>query len=317
MPVKLGVQYNISELQSMLIDLGHKETLTNEINLNGDESAKFYVVDLNLLKIETVQRGNEVDNTDVFVIASNTLNVYYLKGIEVDGVMYFSVVNLITDNSVQKQELEDNESQVTLNEQITLTKNTNVWTNELVINIEVNKTSDEIISYVFANTIKTELSGSAKRTLNVENLTSQEIAAFESNKTIVVNREKDNQIVEQKTLDISNLVEPTLGKMEITNTTDSSYNTIKIISSDIGGSGVKAIYFDYYDMLDGEIIKKYYTDRTDVTSAELLEFGKITKNGIAKLPKNIKSIVAIVVDNAGNMSDIVEYTIDDSYLLSQ
>jgi len=60
---------------------GLPTTLRNLIANNGDNTNELYVIDMDLLNTETVNIGNgTTDNMDVFVVAQNTNNIYYLKG---------------------------------------------------------------------------------------------------------------------------------------------------------------------------------------------------------------------------------------------
>ena len=66
-----------SELQALL---------TN----NGDENNMLYVIDLTKLTTESINMGEgTTEDLDVFLVAENTYNVYYLKGFEYKGVRYY------------------------------------------------------------------------------------------------------------------------------------------------------------------------------------------------------------------------------------
>lgn len=65
----------------------------NELNINLDNNeTKFYKVDLSKLGIVKSTRGNgENGKNDIYVLASNSLHAYYLKGITVKNNTYFSI----------------------------------------------------------------------------------------------------------------------------------------------------------------------------------------------------------------------------------
>ena len=69
------------------------DELSGEITLNGDTNTTFYKIDMSKLDISSTSRGVEKDGdlTDVFVIAEDTMNIYYLKGLKVAGKYYFSL----------------------------------------------------------------------------------------------------------------------------------------------------------------------------------------------------------------------------------
>ncbi len=69
---------------------GMNTTLKELIANNGDANNTLYVVDLNKLTTESINIGEgNTENLDVFLVAENTNNVYYLKGFEYKGVRYY------------------------------------------------------------------------------------------------------------------------------------------------------------------------------------------------------------------------------------
>ena len=68
---------------------GLANSLVEEINKNNDATNNLFVVDMTKLKAESVNIGRgSVADMDVFVVAENTNNVYYLKGIEYRNQVY-------------------------------------------------------------------------------------------------------------------------------------------------------------------------------------------------------------------------------------
>lgn len=58
----------------------------NNIIENNDENNKLFVVDVSLLNNETIKKGKgTVADKDVFLVAENTHNIYYIKGFEYKG----------------------------------------------------------------------------------------------------------------------------------------------------------------------------------------------------------------------------------------
>lgn len=71
---------------------GLDESLTLEISKNNDTNNNLFVLDMNKLKLENVNIGKgTIEDLDVFIVAENTNNVYYLKGIEYKGQKYFGM----------------------------------------------------------------------------------------------------------------------------------------------------------------------------------------------------------------------------------
>ena len=71
---------------------GLPDGLKAELNNNNDATNNLFVIDMTKLRTESVNIGKgTVADMDVFVVAENTNNVYYLKGIEYRGTMYYGV----------------------------------------------------------------------------------------------------------------------------------------------------------------------------------------------------------------------------------
>lgn len=71
-----------------------KEGLPNELKAeiknNGDDYNNLFVIDMTKLNVENVNIGSgTVQDMDVFVVAENTNNVYYLKGVKYRGTTYY------------------------------------------------------------------------------------------------------------------------------------------------------------------------------------------------------------------------------------
>lgn len=80
----LPVKNEIVSRAGMNADL--KALLVN----NGDENNMLYVIDLSKLTTESINMGEgTTENLDVFLVAENTYNVYYLKGFEYKGERYY------------------------------------------------------------------------------------------------------------------------------------------------------------------------------------------------------------------------------------
>ena len=69
---------------------GLPDKLKAEINNNNDSTNNLFVVDMTKLRTESVNIGKgSVEDMDVFVVAENTNNIYYLKGVEYRGTIYY------------------------------------------------------------------------------------------------------------------------------------------------------------------------------------------------------------------------------------
>lgn len=82
LPVTADV-VNISSLPNEF-----KQQLVN----NNDSSNKLYVVDIGLLKDSTIKKGRgTLISQDVFLVAEETNNVYYMKGYKYKSKTYYGV----------------------------------------------------------------------------------------------------------------------------------------------------------------------------------------------------------------------------------
>ncbi len=71
-----------------------KESLGNEflnqVDENGDLENDFYVVDMSKINVPTIELGNgSVAGKDVFIVAANSNNVYYMMGFKYKGRTYY------------------------------------------------------------------------------------------------------------------------------------------------------------------------------------------------------------------------------------
>lgn len=95
----------VSDLVNVYVNENNRMPVTNEIvstsslgidfvnavKEKGDISNDFYVVDLSKLDNYTIKSGkSSVADRDVYVVATNTNNVYYLKGFKYKGKVYYT-----------------------------------------------------------------------------------------------------------------------------------------------------------------------------------------------------------------------------------
>lgn len=67
------------------------EDFLSEVKEKNDLSNKFYVVDVSKLNDYNIEKGKgTVTDKDVFLVAEDTNNVYYLKGFKYRGEIYFT-----------------------------------------------------------------------------------------------------------------------------------------------------------------------------------------------------------------------------------
>lgn len=327
LPMLYTKKYSIDEISALS---SNADEFKNEVQINGeDESTSFYKVDLGKLEFDKTIRGTarsgENDN-DVYVVAYPSFNVYYLKGIKVKKVYYFSNSSKISDTKIDSKEDEEVSKTYTSGD-LTVKKETNRWTNQLGIEISTFIDSNNSL-YINAldklgNVVEKKLDTKAGQSYNkkINNLTDVGFSAAESQafcelsqdkKTITIIKKSLTEEVGKIELDMSNY-ETTLPVVS-DNTSISSYdkyNEITISLKD-GTSGLKELRYEYYKKDNGYGETLFLESENDYSVENILKSGKIIKlNGSEqivsiKLPKNVTSIKYVVVDNALNSTNLIE-----------
>lgn len=77
----------------------NKEEFKKELELNGDNlEEQFLIVDLEKIGVNKSTRGNYKNGlNDVYVLTPDTFHAYYLKGITVKGITYFSITSKVKE----------------------------------------------------------------------------------------------------------------------------------------------------------------------------------------------------------------------------
>ena len=317
LPIISGETYTANEVKDKLTDISSQELLEQEIQANKDINNTFCKVDLDKIEVITEKRGKTNSDTDVFLVATNTLNVYYLAGAEIEGVIRFSVVDLVDENNIELEQ-ENDITNVDLNTQLALEKSTNTWTNELVITVKNVLKQNEELQYSIAGAEYKNIDGN-EIVINANNMTDNEKSLFLDDKNITVSRMVNSIVEETKSISIDNLdiLAPIVSGYGVVDSANAEYNIVEVDSYDEGQSGVKYLYYEYQNkLIDGDVAP-YYNNLSKMTKEKLLGFGKVTNNGVIKLEKNVKSFFVMAVDNAGNMSNIKTYILEDQYVISE
>ena len=68
------------------------DNFLSAVSKHGDQNNRLFVLNSNVLQDSTIKLGKgSVADKDVFVVAENTQNIYYLKGFKNKGVTYFTM----------------------------------------------------------------------------------------------------------------------------------------------------------------------------------------------------------------------------------
>ena len=145
----LNKNYFINETKGTIyldITSGTSEQFEGETIV--DSKIELLILDLDKLKIVNTVYGNMSTNDDVYALSVQTGRVYYVKGIELDGNMYYTLTSSLfdmfdiqnEDNNIKTVVFKPNKIGYT-NEPITVT----VRVPEMFLNVEVNTSNNSIL----------------------------------------------------------------------------------------------------------------------------------------------------------------------------
>lgn len=328
LPVDELMVYNKDTLLTLLSKT-QQANLAAEIKENGDEEAKFYVIDMKKLGIVTSTRGDkELGGEDIYVFASPSLKVYYVGGIHIDGQSYYSVTKRLAKvtkfDEDDKLFLNSSNSEENVNLDSSITAETKSWTNALNIKIPMLIGNNKIIMQIGDKNIDiTKHILDKKYTLKEsEDITKELIANH--NSAVIKKIDSKGVVLQEATVDISNvdisapilLVEGEYFKVEPKTT----YNEVTVTPKD-DKSGVDYIIYEYIKKKDnkGQIVNVKETtviDKEEIKT-NLIGSGERSKTGIIKLPIYISEFRVLAVDKAGNVSDYLEIKIPDAYVSNE
>lgn len=309
--------YSKSTFTALITD--GKDTLTSEIAENGDDDAVFYKLDLSKLDVKSSKRGLEEDGdiTDAYYVASNTFNVYYLQGEEIAGEYYFSISERLNGKVKVANSQTLDTSNITISSvtgAITLTKNTAEYTNALTVGVKVTLEAGETMKYTIAGQEITVAEGTT--TIDVANIVSSNSTlqtAFyqsENNKYILAQKYSSGNVVAEAKMNIANLdiLSGSVSSASIEYTKYDKFTLGKISGyTDLGGSGVKETRVLYLTKKSGDA---YYTNLPDTITKEYVkQTGKTFSATSLKLPEDVKTFALVFIDNAGNVSEVGNFTV--------
>lgn len=296
--------------------------LAEEIELNKDGSDTFFKIDISKLDIENISRGLEAeeDSTDIFVVAKESFNVYYLKGEEIDDTYYFSLSKRLTGESKVPNSVSKDDSDISIEgstSAIKLSKNTKEWTNNLIVSVSTSVETGETLKYFIAGQdITSSVTGDKINVSEImlSNATVQTAFYAEgADKTLKVQKfNASGTLIAENSISVSNidvLSGATISSNSVTYTKYETFTLANISSyTDIGGSGVKEARVLYTKKLSAEgALVSYYNDLPEtITSDYVKNVGISTSPKSIKLPTDVKEYVVVFIDNAGNVSEVIK-----------
>ena len=321
-----------------LIESRYRTDFEEEINLNSDNTSEFYKVDLNLIEIDNLNLAD--NNSREYIVSYPNLNVYSLKPIKIDDVVYFSITSKL-DNIVEYNNSKTNSTSNIITENgvsLKVDSNTSTYSNELGINVKIdnlenidfdiylefrNKDSN-LLKIKVNNTYNSGFAFDSLEDLNnnsiVENgISSDVIEQFNSSNEKYINiiLEEGNKEIARQELNVSNydIINPSLEIVE--NNLLDNMKTLKLSTVD-NESGVKEIRYDYLKRINSDgSINNYYDGISNFDVNYMMEKSKVLSiselvdgNAMLKIPKDVYTTYVATVDNAGNISTIQVYSED-------
>lgn len=293
-------------------------------NFDNIDIKKFYQIDLSKIDVKKTLIGSKINgDNDVFVI-SDSMRVYYLKGIVIENDIYFSLSSKLSNERIVEHKGIDYTTIISSN--ITVQKEKNTWFNKLGLKVKVTLQDDESLYIKLPNLNEKKFNlnnGLNEFRINsleeliaensivkVSDMTQEEINAFKSlpqkEKNIELIKKKNNSEVGKVKVELSNYEteSPTYDNNNINLISQTTNNLLELFVNDTI-SGVKEVRYEYFTKYDVEGNIVNYYDNLDINEAYLLNRAKravVTDQNKANiiLPKDVSSIKVLIIDNAGN-----------------
>lgn len=329
------------------------DSFIEELKLNDDYNesntlGEFYKIDISKLNIEKTVRGTlkNGEESDIYIVSAKTMNVYYLKGIEVNNVIYYSLSSKIikyVKTTTATEENTDNTSIQTVgsltaklaskdwtaSDRLGLTLNAYMNSGEsLYINIpdvgekQVNGTSVGNNTFIFNsfNDIQNK----------VPTLTSEDINVLNSKqgneKYIEFVKRNSTKELDRLKIDLSNwdTIAPIRYSSDISFTENTEENKLTFQVADYE-SGIKQVRYEYLKKYNEVGLEEdYYAGVQELTASYIKQKGKKAtfsdtdnkniKNVEIILPKEISKVQILVLDNADNWILITKTITTDFYI---
>ncbi len=324
--------------------------LEKELDLNGeleknDDMGAFYKIDLSKINVDRTTRGTQADDdeADVYVVSAVTMDVYYVKGYEVNFEVYYSLTSKLVKYQKTTKNT-NNVSGISTSVQtvgsLSVKKLNKTWTNKMGINLTAYLNAGEslALSIPGANGQRAFKSDYIKTGNNVFNinslndikdmvtpaLTDTEISSFNNivgeGKSISVIKQKGILAIDTLKIDLSNydIVPPSqLQDFTFAETEQENIVRFKVTDSE---SQVKEIRYDFLKKYnENGVLEQYYTGVDSLEEAYIKARGKkasVAQDGTVelKIPKNIEGLDILVLDKADNWTKITKSVATSFYV---
>ncbi|MEG2348427.1 MAG: hypothetical protein RSB67_02120 [Clostridia bacterium] len=320
----------IEDVKKILLSSNVTE-FEKEVNLKADSASSFYEIDLNKIEINNPNKVSEQKSADdIYIVSYPSFNIYYLKGIKVKSMMYFSITSKIAKFTDKKGETLDS-SNISIdnntNSKINITKNNARWTNLMNINISSRLQPNDklyltissypekyefVTSGIEVNIFFNSLEDINKKALLTTSIPSSTITNFNNittNKYIDIIKENAGKNVGSYRINLENydnVISSNLGD-------DYSYiqyqniKSLTFLANETIGSKIKNVRYEYLTKLDLNGIEvPYFSNIIDFNEEYMLTKAKkadLDKNNMVtiKLPKEVTKVKVAIIDNAGNV----------------
>ena len=92
-PITDDITYSGEQITEMNV-LGYETDLKNEISKNNDSKSDFFIIDFGKIGVELKERGLQKTSDDIFVCTKDNHNVYYVRGLEANDNVFFSLISI-------------------------------------------------------------------------------------------------------------------------------------------------------------------------------------------------------------------------------
>ena len=337
-------QGDILELASERFELEKELDLNGELEKN-DELGAFYKIDLSKINIDKTTRGTKLDGdeADIYVVSAVTMDVYYVKGFEVNYETYYSLTSKLVNYQKVKNssyDISGISTDVETVGSLSVKKLKKTWTNNMGINLTAYLNAGENLALnipgVDGNrTFLTDYIKTGNNVFNINSLndiknmvepalTDTEINNFNNivgeGKYINVIKQKGILAIDTLKIDLSNYdIVPPSDLQNFTFVEADNENIIRFKVTDTE-SQVKEIRYDFLKKYNSSgILEDYYTGVTSLEGAYIKARGKkasVAQDGTVelKIPKNIEGLDILVLDKADNWTKVTKSVATSFYV---
>ncbi len=272
-PVKENITVNTSDINSNSLNQFSSETIA-------DNQIALKTLDLSLIGMNELEYGNNNEDNDIYVVSETTGKVYYLAGLEYEGIVYYTLTDDLYELSDITTNMRVNATDIKKYDAIFTVSNTN-YTNE-PITVDVKIPEAATFNSVTATNSKSVSESSLIDGYNVIKI--NQTSENKNGNYVVEVSYTYNEIQRTVTYAVTTF-DNTVPTVQIYQEYSAVTNEITVNASDVE-SGIKQIKYELSDIENAEHFKYY---------GKIVEGNKIVIS-------NYNKCTVYVQDNAGNYS---------------